>query len=549
MIKLLADNIISPLGDSTKTNLEAVLRGESCLRRHTSVHGESLPEPFVGSLFEKLPEREGFTPFEALCIAAAEPAIREAQTDITASDCVFILSTTKGNIWSSPADSARKIAAFFGNRTTPVVASTACTSGVTAQLTAYRLLTAGTYRTAVIIGCDVQTRFIVSGFQSFKALSPEPCRPFDADRQGLNAGEAAAAMVLQNCVDAPGWTLLGGSIHNDANHISGPSRTAEGSLRCLNDTLEILSQATQIQPLQDTLACVSVHGTGTAYNDEMEAIALHRAGLEDAPVTGLKGYYGHAMGAAGLLETILTIHALNRGLVLPTRGFSHQGTTYPVNLSPAARTTDKQAFIKLLSGFGGVNAAVAWSREQTLPGLPCVGEECIKAETPQITQLNEVRLTAADDLVARFRALGTPYPKFFKMDTLCRLGFVAAEELLKDHADRIDPEHTALILANRSASLQNDTDYQATIADPLNYYPSPALFVYTLPNIVTGELAIRHHLFGETAFYILEKETDLQPIVEATLRDKHITSAIVGWVECSSKTEYDAHLRLVTKNK
>ena len=534
MIILLADNIISPLGDSTKTNLEAVLRGESCLRRHTSVHGESLPELFVGSLFEKLPEREGFTPFEALCIAAAEPAIREAQTDVTASDCVFILSTTKGNIWSSPADSARKIAAFFGNRTTPVVASTACTSGVTAQLMAYRLLAAGTYRTAVIIGCDVQNRFIVSGFQSFKALSPEPCRPFDADRQGLNAGEAAAAMVLQaeDSSGLRGWMLLGGSIHNDANHISGPSRTAEGSLRCLNDTLELLGDT--------ALACVSVHGTGTNYNDEMEAIALHRAGLEDTPVTGLKGYYGHAMGAAGLLETILTIHALNRGLVLPTRGFSHQGTTYPVNLSPAARTTDKQAFIKLLSGFGGVNAAVAWEKtlpgSQTLSGSPCLGGE--------LSLVNEVRLTAADDLVARFRALGTPYPKFFKMDTLCRLGFVAAEELLKDHADCIDPEHTALILANRSASLQNDTDYQATIADPQNYYPSPALFVYTLPNIVTGELAIRHHLFGETAFYILEKEADLQPIVEATLRDEHITSAIVGWVECSSKCDFEAHLQL-----
>lgn len=528
--------MITPLGEGTECNLMAVLRGESCLRKHSSVHGEIVPEPFVGSLLEVLPERPGFTPFEALCIAAAEPAILDARTDVTTADSVFILSTTKGNIWSSPAVSARKIAEYFGNHTTPVVVSTACTSGVSAQLVAYRLLSAGTYRTAVLIGCDVQSLFIVSGFQAFKALSPEVCRPFDAERQGLNAGEAAAAMVLQSVTPSASdsrtsWTLLGGSIHNDANHISGPSRTAEGSLRCLQDALTLLPA--------EQLACVSVHGTATNYNDEMESVALHRADLEEVPVSALKGFYGHTMGAAGLLETILTIHALDRGLILPTRGFSRQGTTHAVNVSPEARTTDKQAFIKLLSGFGGVNAAVAWTK--TLSGSP------IKWESLRCVVVNEVHITSPEDLVSRFRALGTPYPKFFKMDTLCRLGFVAVEELLRGHEDQIDPERTALILANRSASLKNDTDYQATISDPENYYPSPALFVYTLPNIVTGELAIRHGLFGETAFFVLEKEADLQPVVDATMRDPHIRNAIVGWVECSDADNYYAHLQLITK--
>jgi 3-oxoacyl-[acyl-carrier-protein] synthase-1 len=87
----------------------------------------------------------------------------------------------------------------------------------------------------------------------------------------------------------------------------------------------------------------------------------------------------------------------------------------------------------------------------------------------------------------------------------------------------------------------------ATISDPDNYYPSPALFVYTLPNIVTGELAIRHRLYGETAFYVLDNETTLQPIIDATLRDERIHSAIVGWVECTGKSDYEAHLSLVTK--
>ena len=538
MIIRIADYIITPLGEGVERNLEALLRGECMLRHHTSIRGELVPEPFVGSLFDRLPEYPGYSPYEALCIAAAEPAIRCSGLDVSSSDVVFVLSTTKGNIWSSPADSARKVAGYFGNKTTPVVVSNACTTGVSAQLTAFRLLSAGTYRTAVLIGCDVQSLFIVSGFQSFKALSPDACRPFDADRKGLNAGEAAACLILGSLTSSNSphpWCLLGGSIHNDANHISGPSRTAEGSLRCLQDALAVTCG--------ERVACVSVHGTGTAYNDEMEALALHRAGLDDTPVSALKGYFGHTMGAAGLLETILTLHALDKGLILPVKGFEQQGTTCPVNVSPEARQAQGHTFIKLLSGFGGVNAAVTWSRDIQ----PNNEAENHWKQPVHVHTVNEIRITRETDLVAAFRALAQAYPKFFKMDTLCRLGFVATEQLLQGHADFIDPEHTALILANHSASLANDTEYLATISDPDNYYPSPALFVYTLPNIVTGELAIRHGLYGETAFYVLDNETTLQPIIDATLRDERIHSAIVGWVECTGKSDYEAHLSLVTK--
>ncbi len=337
MIIRIADHIITPLGEGVERNLEALLRGECMLRHHTSIRGELVPEPFVGSLFDRLPEYPGYSPYEALCIAAAEPAIRCSGLDVSSSDVVFVFSTTKGNIWSSPADSARKVAGYFGNKTTPVVVSNACTTGVSAQLTAFRLLSAGTYRTAVLIGCDVQSLFIVSGFQSFKALSPDACRPFDADRKGLNAGEAAACLILgslHGSADRPKrsegknpltplnpWCLLGGSIHNDANHISAPSRTGDGAYLCLKDV-------TQNTKTEDIML-IGVHGTGTLYNDDMELAALRRAGLENVPRSVLKPFFGHTMGAAGVLETIIGALMLNNGI-----------------------------FIKMLSGFGGVNAAV-----------------------------------------------------------------------------------------------------------------------------------------------------------------------------------------------
>ena len=143
-------------------------------------------------------------------------------------------------------------------------------------------------------------------------------------------------------------------------------------------------------------------------------------------------------------------------------------------------------------------------------------------------------------LVELYRRYAGDYPKFFKMDTLSRLGFVAAEILLQK--EKVE----AVIFANRSASIKNDTDYLATIAEG-NYYPSPSLFVYTLPNIVTGEIAIRHHIQGETAFYILENPEQLEPIVQSQITCCP-TPILAGWVECSAPNMFYAKLQIIWNN-
>ena len=346
MIIRLSDHIISPLGEGTLPNYQAVIAGRSALRLHTDMFASV--EPFMASLF---PERPHFTD---LCIRSAQAAVRDAGIDAAAPDVVLILSTTKGDNLDLLTP-AHTIAQALGCVNPPVVVSNACTSGVCAQITAQRLLMTKQYRTAIVIGCDVQTRFIVSGFQSFKALSQDECRPFDAARKGLNLGEAAATIILRYTEQPPAnsWVLEADSIHNDANHISGPSRTAEGSLRCLLD----------VKGNADDLAFVSVHGTGTLYNDDMESVAIQRAGLGSISVTGLKGYYGHTMGAAGVLETLLGMQAVEHNTIVGVRGFSTPGTKEAVNISALHRPTAKHSFIKLLSGFGGVNAAVRWTRQ------------------------------------------------------------------------------------------------------------------------------------------------------------------------------------------
>lgn len=372
MIVSVANNIISPLGMSTAENYAAVKAGRSMLRRYDGHWG--LPEPFVASLIDRekverafavLADPARYTFFEKMIILSASKAIAETDIDATSEKVLFILSTTKGNVFlldkretAFPKErallgvAAQQMTEFFHNPNTPIVVSNACISGVCAQIMAMRELEAGNFDYVVTVGCDVQSAFIVSGFQSFKALSAEPCKPFDAARCGLNLGDAAATIIYtrKDTASPDEWVACRGAIRNDANHISGPSRTGEGSYRALKAVLG------DVQP--DQIAFINTHGTATLYNDEMESVAIERAGLSHVPVNGLKGYYGHTMGAAGILETILSMQAIDDNNILATKGFETLGVTHPLVLSNQNQTTDKRAFIKLLSGFGGCNAAL-----------------------------------------------------------------------------------------------------------------------------------------------------------------------------------------------
>ena len=561
MIVKIADTIISPLGCSTEENYQAVKAGCSALREY---HWEDLPEPFVASLMEgeRWKGNDVLTRFETLVIGAINQILPQIDFDISSPRVIIILSTTKGNVdllegrEGTPADSspypgetARKIAAHFGNPNRPIVVSNACISGLCAQIAAVRALESGRYDYAVVVGADVQSRFIISGFQSFKALSPEPCKPFDAHRLGLNLGEAAAAIVYQRVEKAQSgqWIAGTGAICNDANHISGPSRTGEGSFRALKTVLEDADV--------DDIAFVNVHGTATLYNDEMESIAIERAGLIDKPVNSLKGYYGHTMGAAGVMEVILSMRAVEDHTILGTKGFDSLGVSKNVKVSSEHRSTDKNSFIKLLSGFGGCNAAMLFTRSAGIshPRKDIhVGISSQIVITPDEAILNGQKLSTMKQggalLTELYREKINDYPKFFKMDELCKLGFVATELLLQDGGDRHEgTADRAIVLFNRTGSLCNDRNYQKTINDMENFFPSPSLFVYTLPNIVTGEIAIRNHYYGETSFYVLDQDDPvlIRAMAQDVILQGRAKSVICGWLDCEDKDHYLARLEVV----
>jgi len=155
-------------------------------------------------------------------------------------------------------------------------------------------------------------------------------------------------------------------------------------------------------------------------------------------------------------------------------------------------------------------------------------------------------------LTELYRTYVGDYPKFFKMDTLSRVGFLASELLLNAEGNRcFEPrEDRAVIFFNRNASLQADTHYQSTIQNPENYFPSPAAFVYTLPNIVTGEIAIRNKYFGETSFMIIDDfdEKIIMKNLENAFQDPITKSIIGGWVDCSDEEHFEADIFIMEKD-
>ncbi|MBQ0016645.1 MAG: beta-ketoacyl synthase [Bacteroidales bacterium] len=270
------------------------------------------------------------------------------------SDCYEAISNNLENV--RIGCSARRIAGYFHNENTPIAVSNACASGVCAQIIAMRAVKSGNYDYAVVIGADELSPFIITGFQSLKALSSEVCKPFDSGRQGLNLGEAAATIIYgkSDNVNLQQWVLVNGAVRNDANHISSPSRTGEGLYLALMQVME--------KAQQDDIAFINAHGTATLYNDEMESVVVNRVGMQSIPMNSMKGYFGHTLGAAGVLETVLSMCAIDNHTILATRNFEKIGVSKPVNISSKNQFTDKKSFVKLISGFGGCNAVALFRK-------------------------------------------------------------------------------------------------------------------------------------------------------------------------------------------
>jgi 3-oxoacyl-[acyl-carrier-protein] synthase-1 len=378
-IYTIADNIISSLGFTSNENFDNLKQSKSGIHISTDPKITQVPMPCsqidserLNTEFSKIGDPDQFTRLEKLMILSITDCIKQSGIDPAQDDTLFVFSSVKGNIdliedENHPFDKERinlwaiseTVCNFFNTKNKPIFVSNACISGATALIAAAQYLRRNKYKNAVVCGGDIISEFTPSGFQSFKAVSNEPCKPFDANRTGITLGEAAGTIILTNDKskvkeDNP-VVFRGGANTNDANHISGPSRTGDGLYYAIKNALK------ESNKTDTKIDYISGHGTATPYNDEMESKAIAWAELNHVPVNSLKGYWGHTLGAAGIIESIAGIHSIKENCLIKTYGYSEHGVSESINVITELKETEIKNFLKTASGFGGSNAALYFS--------------------------------------------------------------------------------------------------------------------------------------------------------------------------------------------
>ena len=299
--------------------------------------------------------------------------------DIPAERLGLVLSTTKANIEAlerladgrpctaaarrhlQPDLLAADLATEYGLLGPVQTISVACVSGLIALMQGAKLIQRSAADAVLVVGVDHLSAFVMAGFTALKAIDPAGCRPFDRDRCGLTPGEAGAAIVLvrSELAAADAVQIRGWGSSNDANHMTGPSRDGSGLAQAIHAALV----AAKISASE--VDYINVHGTGTPYNDAMESSALRTVfGETCPPVSGLKGMLGHTLGAAGVLETIACVLALQERLMPGTPRLTNFADGVPASLLKEPRPASRlKHILKLNTGFGGTNGALVLSHE------------------------------------------------------------------------------------------------------------------------------------------------------------------------------------------
>ena len=300
-------------------------------------------------------------------LAAISSGIKAWNIDLKG--CPLVFASAKGDIrrtirtLDQPgteiphlADDARMMARLSGFSDPVICLSTACASSLAALCEAQLILATqpNTPRVAVIT-VDLASTFVMDGFRSLRATAAELCRPFDACRTGLTVGSGAAwAFLERSAGTTDSMEMIGWGITNDAAHLTAPDPLGDG----LRSAIEQALAGADIPSID--IDVVLAHGTGTAFNDAMEARVFARLFPHRPPLTAAKGLLGHSLGASGLVELALADEILRHQLIPPIFGL--RTTDYP-GINPVCGRALKpdrpiRTILKTTSGFGGVNAAV-----------------------------------------------------------------------------------------------------------------------------------------------------------------------------------------------
>jgi 3-oxoacyl-[acyl-carrier-protein] synthase II len=542
---VVAADMITALGPDTDSTWSALLAGRSALapleRINFPTGAERTPLGLV----------EGIAPGRPAVIQMLKPLLARMRAAIPA-DALVLLATTTGeiellenavlaggdpasDIESDPSNLLKKVREMCGTAGDGLVISAACASGTVAVSHAASLIRSGKQGAVLVVACDAVSEFVYAGFSTLNALDPSGARPFDKDRRGLSLGEAAAAVLLMNDKRASDegrrvlGEIAGWAMTNDATHATRPDAGGAQLARAARMAIEQVG----IEPGQ--VAFISAHGTGTRHNDAME-IAAFRGIFEPRPVFSVKGSTGHTLGAAGLVEVIVSFHALAEGVVPPSAGLCHADedaagwvSTKPVFI-PGAR-----AALTTNSGFGGINAALvltvpdgkiathaptrraACSGEMPMPrtgigwitgtAFGCVREG---ERREYAGRLNSRLLDSVDSLFQH------KVESFGRFDPVAKMACCACALALRDAGIDSPPgsrSEIGIIGTGFTGSLEANRTYFKDYVDAGRVLARGNLFVFTLPSAPLGEAAVHFGLQGPL-FAIVAPTTPLADAIK-----------------------------------
>ncbi|WP_146228870.1 beta-ketoacyl synthase N-terminal-like domain-containing protein [Mesonia sp. K7] len=367
------DVIISALGFSTEENIQQISKGISAIKKHgigsKAYYTSIIEEELINQQFQKIGDINAFTKLEKILLLATQQLF-DKNPDIDKNTLEMVIASTKGNIYllGENHDFSEErvllsalseiLQIFFGLKHQPVVVSNACVSSGLAISVARQLLQKETTENVMVLGGDLVSEFVLSGFDSFQALAEGICRPYDKDRSGINIGEAVAGMLLsKQPIKGINTAILAEANVNDANHISGPSRTGEGLYLSVKKVIALAQKTTK------DIDYISAHGTATLFNDQMESVAFNRLEMQDVPLNSLKAYFGHTLGAATLLETIVANYSLKNNMIFSSMGLQALDSNIQLNVVKATINKELKTILKTASGFGGSNFAMLLQKE------------------------------------------------------------------------------------------------------------------------------------------------------------------------------------------
>ena len=382
--------VISGIGRGVNENIAALREGRHCMGK-VSLFPTALDVP-VCEVKESnaqlaaslgLPDSFPYSRTALLGMAAAEEACLDAGIDTANIRTGFISGTSVGGMDRSEsfyedfrhnpqsgdirlvashdcADSTLRIARHIGIQGFTTTISTACSSAANAILLGARLIRSGRLDTVIAGGVDSLCRFTLNGFNSLKILDTDRCRPYDDSRAGLNLGEGAGYIVLQNekaMRRTPYCMLTGYANANDAYHQTGSSPEGKGAYRAMSDALAVAG----IHP--EEVSYINVHGTGTPSNDLTESRAMLRLfNNKVPPFASVKSYIGHALGGSEGIEAVYSVLCIKHGIHLPNLNFS--SAIEETGLVPVTRYSEGNIVKHVLSnafGFGGNDSSLLFS--------------------------------------------------------------------------------------------------------------------------------------------------------------------------------------------